>query len=556
MKMCNINNMFLLLIFSFSLILAENEASGLSYINELRQKANMITFTRNSILDKASIDHSNYLKANNTGGHIERKGAPAFTGVTPDDRAIYSGFFSKSIGENVSVGHPTIYSSIDGLMTAIYHRIGFLSFDFNVLGLSKIDTYYTYVMGNSGLNYLCENEESERRGKLICKGDKAFSDKTIDDIKEGTSSDNPKFVIWPPDNSDKNPPYFYEESPDPLPNYDVSGNPIHIRFNSFYYKPPFTLNKFRVLDDKGNEIDAISRSKANEINSGFLDDSTFILFPKERLKWNAKYNVEYDFTTSSGEKVSGTSSFNTTDLGEKVYSINGDAKTNLKIKANTDYIIDVLPLNPRDEIMSKGYSSGGTATKNLIEIISGNTLKVNFSGSNGQFFTLFFSNKSREVTLTIADEDDIKAEQGDDQNNGDDGNNGETMTMNYGKGWNLASIPGKTKITNLKQYFKDFIVVYTYNGSSFTLNPSTINYDQAYLVYFNKQTTIQVELGEEYQIEANTLNKTWNLVPIGKDINNPKSYFSATKIYIMKDSQYAQSDASLKRGQSAWIYKK
>jgi len=117
----------------------------------------------------------------------------------------------------------------------------------------------------------------------------------------------------------------------------------------------------------------------------------------------------------------------------------------------------------------------------------------------------------------------------------------------------------KTAISDTASYFKDFNVLYTFNGTKFILNPSSIAYREAYFVYYEKDTKNQVPFkeNETYEINLGTLKQnSWNLVPIGKDTNSLYDYFETDMLYIFKDSKYEKPAGGLKRGQAIWVFKK
>ncbi len=543
---------FLLFLSLFSFLYCDGESGGFSYLQKLRTKAQMTPFTRNGLLDEASYNHSNYLKINNTGGHIEDTTKGGSTGAKPSDRTKHVGLLSKSVGENVSTGQTNFMESIDGLFTAIYHRLGFLNIEFDMVGLSKVNDRYTYVMSNTLLEDLCKNEPGENSGQLICANGKAFGSAKVNSLKKQTADKSPKVIIWPPNNSDDNPPYFYVESPDPLPNHDVSGNPISITFNKFTYSSPPTLNTFKLLDSEEKVVQTIFRSKANAVNQGFLDEYVFILFPEERLKWGSTYKIEYDFTSALGA-IKGASTFKTRELKGKVYYVK-DKDAELKVISGESYTIDLIPLNKNDDALSGGYSGGGTAQAGNLELISLNTFKVAISGNIGSYVDYQIDGGARSVKLVVSESDDV-GDEGEDE----DDNTGNKKEISYTKGWNLNALLDKTAISNMSNYFKNFTVVYTFNGTKFVLNPSSITYKDAYFVYYleDTKTNVPFKENETYEIDIKTFKKdSWNLAPIGKDIDNVSDYFNGDMLYILRNSKYEKPSGAIKRGQALWVLPK
>ena len=138
-------------------------AAGLGYVNQLREAAGMAPLYWRAELADAAQAHADYLAANPipAGGffggsaHRESPGLSGFTGVEPADRALRQGYPHRQVLENVSAGGDGVNTAIDGLMGAIYHRMGFLDFDIDELGSGHNARQYVFLMGRGGLRELC-----------------------------------------------------------------------------------------------------------------------------------------------------------------------------------------------------------------------------------------------------------------------------------------------------------------------------------------------------------------------------------------------------------------
>jgi len=208
--------------------------NGLDYLNSLRSFAGMIPFQREMHLENAANNHASYLINNNIFSHYESQNDTGFTGKTPSDRAQFSGYANAMVGENISSANENIAQSIDTLFSAIYHRFGFLNFDYDEVGIgfAQSDAYgygnvYDYNMGISTYSALAENKLQ-----------------------------NPDFVIWPVDGMDNIPPAFYKELPDPMPECSVSGYPISISFNPSKSKA-IMIDSFKLYDKNNQEISSL-----------------------------------------------------------------------------------------------------------------------------------------------------------------------------------------------------------------------------------------------------------------------------------------------------------
>ncbi len=130
-------------------------------INEYRYLAGLPEFYRSRLLEKAASDHAQYLKANPVESsnymdyHREKARRPRYTGERPADRAGQVGYPSSKVSENISYGGTSYTGSIENLMSAIYHRLGFLDFKVNEIGVSREGQIFVYDMGNRQLARIC-----------------------------------------------------------------------------------------------------------------------------------------------------------------------------------------------------------------------------------------------------------------------------------------------------------------------------------------------------------------------------------------------------------------
>jgi uncharacterized protein YkwD len=124
---------------------------GFNWLNFRRTQAGLHAVTRNSLIDSAAQNHSDYQKANNTITHEETAGLPGFTGVTVLDRLNATGYrFTQNgfaYGEVISAMTDTSgVNAAEDLITAIYHR--FVIFEPRFLeagaGAATVSGGYTY----------------------------------------------------------------------------------------------------------------------------------------------------------------------------------------------------------------------------------------------------------------------------------------------------------------------------------------------------------------------------------------------------------------------------
>ena len=387
---------------------ASQQDIALSYLNSLRQKAGLTAFIKNSYLKTASQNHVNYMVANNTAGHQEYSGNSNFTGEWPADRAVYAGYKSRMVSENLSWGQDDIYESIDGLFSAIYHRFGFLDTTKNDIGigLNESQKFYNYDMGNSYLNELCNGTSFDGTGQYtydVC-ADENFKI-SLDDFnsaENNISKNNPKIVLWPYKNATDIPPVFFEESPDPLPNYSVSGYPISVSFNQYYYQNPPTFISFKLFDKDDNEITNTFLLDSQSDPNNEITSYQFALFPLKRLGWGKVYKAIFEYDDGNGTKEI-VWSFKAKTLPYPYYELGASNNQTLELISGKTYAIYFIPRDGNDNLGGYhfSYENGMSIDSDYIDA---DTIKVKLTGSLNQQATLNFDN-GRSVTLKIANSD-------------------------------------------------------------------------------------------------------------------------------------------------------
>ena len=229
-----------------------------SHLNSIREEMNLNTLLQDDLLNIAAQGHADYLVANNESSHYQVAGQTKFTGERPVDRTLDANYLSTHVSENVSTQTYSAQSSIDGLFSAIYHRFGFLSLSIDEIGVGTTqekaktsNSAFVYVMANSAIKRLCHDRSFKGSGKYyykICKDEThRVSEKAFIKAQNDNKRHNPKIVVYPYDGQTEVPPVFYDESPDPLPNHDVSGFPVSVEFNDYYFKEVELLS-FKLFD--------------------------------------------------------------------------------------------------------------------------------------------------------------------------------------------------------------------------------------------------------------------------------------------------------------------
>lgn len=281
-----------------------------NYLNKLRLQTGLLPFKWNETLRQAAQNHADYLTLNQQHGHYEQPNQAGYSGEWAADRAVYVNYPNQMVSENVTSkkGANDYYNPIDSLMSAIYHRFGFLDLTQNEVGIGHAIgdiNSYVYVMGNSDLSELCQQPSYDQPGYFynkICQDPNIKLNKqAVDKTKSDLQRQQPDAILWPPENAVNIAPVFYEESPDPLPHHSVSGYPVSLEFNPFIYERPPQLISFKLFRD----IDQSEVSLAHTMSEKTDPNQKFsayqhAIFPDQRLDWNTSYTAKIEYLTDVG----------------------------------------------------------------------------------------------------------------------------------------------------------------------------------------------------------------------------------------------------------------
>ena len=188
-------------------------------------------------------------------------------------------------------------------MTAIYHRFTILSFTLNTIGIGftqeedSIIRKFVHNPANSNLNDLCQynNYSGGATYSNICVDSQYKIE--VDDYQEAINDikkRNPRYILWPSNKSIDNLYKFSGESPDPMPDYNQTGNPISIQFNNYYYPREITFQSFKLFKaDK--EITQIQILKKDTDPNNKFSEYQFALFPLKVLDKDTIYRVNFKY---------------------------------------------------------------------------------------------------------------------------------------------------------------------------------------------------------------------------------------------------------------------
>lgn len=410
---------FLFFTFLFPIILSahtchfkEQSFDPVNYVNDWRESSGLSRLKPNTYLKKAALNHSRYRRHYHT-GHYERRGDRGFTGKEPTDRAIYAGYPLRQVSENIAEA-PNAVVGVENLMSAIYHRFGFLSYHIDEMGMAWVkqssNNIYTYVMGNSILARECRYSTYRNETPFyhkICKNKRqkiGVQRKTKMDHK--LLSHTPKFVLYPYANATNVPPAFYEEHPDPLPRHTMVGNPLSIEFHPRYKDKSITIKGVALKDLKtGRSISLMPLYKRNDPNKK-LGSTQFAFFPQERLEWNSLYEASLSYKISSERSSKGISwRFKTKQQPSMIVVDNNHHKFLVeKEKTYTLYFKPSIKESQSKKVVHAQFGYRyykGSMIK--YDIVDSMTIKVCLHGKKGSVFRVKneASLRKREATLIL-----------------------------------------------------------------------------------------------------------------------------------------------------------
>lgn len=357
----------------------QEQRKCLEYLNTIRKRAGLIPFYTNTILETSAQNHAKYLIANDKIGHFQDKGDPEFFGIGPAERAWRAGYQTHMVIENVSSHSADFKASVDGLMSAIYHRFGFLDFQVDEIGIGVLQDVqnrhknaYVYNMGIYELDALCQKETFDGIGSYVYNVcfDKEIkiNESLFEEALNANRIHNKRVVIYPFDDQEEVPPAFYDEVPDPLPEHRVSGFPISISFNEYYFKR-VNVDSFKLFDAKGDEVkESYFYNHISDPNSKFKKFE-FALFPLKRLAWNSTYSVKVEYT-ADGKKANREWQFKTQDLKHPLHVVNAQNHS-FEIEPGRAYIFYFEPRSKIDILSDLVYPADLD-----IEFIDKNTIKL------------------------------------------------------------------------------------------------------------------------------------------------------------------------------------
>jgi len=376
---------------------AKSEKITFNYINQLRAELRLTPLKFNQKLHQAARRHAQYDTANDIQGHYEKPTHHFYTGKTPSKRAYRQGYHS-AVGEVVSYNAKYPQKYVDDLMSAIYHRLGLLSMTKTEMGVGiyrdhkgHLKSTFVADIGNHNLDRACQKTFRYPGGTVayrgLCNTDRLVSKADYKRIKLHTARQNPQFIMWPKSGATV-PPVFYEEDPDPLPQCNVSGYPVHIQINpELWGKVSFVHGSFKVsklVEGRARPVHPIrvfsNQTDPNHEDKHAHNQKWLVFFPAKRLDWNSRYQAEVKFI-QNGRLLTSRWNFYTPSLPNLKVITHSQT---FKVKPHQTLTFYLPPQSCRAPMSSqlKARQSGGLQFRS--KFIDTQTFQVTLGATKGQ----------------------------------------------------------------------------------------------------------------------------------------------------------------------------
>ena len=344
-------------------------------LNQRREAAGLNRLSKNDALQTAAQRHAAYAVRHRTSSHYEEETQAGYSGRTPFERAVAAGYPSRLVSENLSTNNVNAEASVDGLFSAIYHRFGFLDPSIDEVGIgvaqAKGINTFVYDMGNGNIAHLCQRPSLRISGAYVydvcADANKRLPMEAFKKARTLNARYNPPYILYPYAGQEEVPPVFYHESPDPLPDYEVSGFPVSILFNAYHIKHPKLLS-FELYNAQGKRIACRVMDKAGDPNGRFTQYQ-YALFPLQRLEYDTTYEAKAVFETD-GKRKNITWKFHTRKPEEPLFRIDRD-KTEIALKHVRSFWLYIVPRHGHDLLKNVVHDSAL-----YVRFLDHNTLRV------------------------------------------------------------------------------------------------------------------------------------------------------------------------------------
>lgn len=237
----------------------------------------------------------------------------------------------------------------------------------------------------------------------LCNSDFKVSSPFSKELDARQYNKNPDFVVWPPVNANEVKPVFYDETPDPLPDLDVSGYPLSLQFNPSKVKAA-KVSAFKL--EKKNKNGSWSRIKAvRELNHKSDPEKAFsklqfAWYPLQRLDWDSTYRASVA-TNIDGARKNIRWLFSTEAIDTPLITVQPRQKK-VAVPRDQWFTLYLVPSKAVSRPMQQIKLGWRGPAKVVSKIIDMNTVKLKLQNIQCQPVTLKMA-QGKQLILTSCD---------------------------------------------------------------------------------------------------------------------------------------------------------
>ncbi|MBE8214764.1 MAG: CAP domain-containing protein [Endozoicomonadaceae bacterium] len=284
---------------------------AMKIIHEAREKNGLSQLDYSDQLSQIAKSHASYLAINHQCSHIQSAHLNFFSGVHARNRAKVLDYYPTILLENVYCGHTRDwFHAISDLMTGIYHRLTFLSYDINTVGYFLDQTAQSTALSDSALLFKFVFELSYKPKVFFCTEidfkktatHSLFNYGLIDPVEPLQALSQPDLVVYPWPNQTSVPVVFTDqEEPDPTPTLTISGMPISVQFNP---NAVVTVLSFKLtnVQDKSQIVSLWALNASNDVQKK-IKKNEYAWFPVKPLKRDTRYQVSLEYALQVHKKT-------------------------------------------------------------------------------------------------------------------------------------------------------------------------------------------------------------------------------------------------------------
>ncbi len=304
---------------------------ALHYLNRIRAQIGLHALAHAPVLENSARRHARYLTLNPEDGHGEHHpDNPHYTAQKLTERTRLAGYLYNGVHENISTEEEAAESSdsdirtqqrqVDGLMSAIYHRLSLLDRHTDEAGAAFVrengKTVVVFNQSNSRFERHCaQGRNQPEAGRHYYRN--ACHNGAVVYTDEVMPAQELLYTAYPVGSGAL--PYFYGERPDPVPGYEMTGNPASIDFSEAAGK--IAMKSFKLYRGK-NEIRPVKILTAGNDPNGRLTAYQFALFPLKPLEYGTLYTAVFDYVRN-GRRAQAKWQFKTRKPDYPYFEVNG-----------------------------------------------------------------------------------------------------------------------------------------------------------------------------------------------------------------------------------------